>query len=321
MSDRDRAQLFLVTALVLGVILVTLALLLNSAIYTGNVATRDLGPDATDAVHYEQAAEDATVRRLQTVNQEHNESYDALHENFTDGMTNWTDAADTHHVAGGTLVDSQATEISNGSRIIQEEETNFTDANNASHWTIANATNARNFTLNVRRSLLVDLSGLDDDDRSLLLTSDTFHLNVTNESGDTYTIFFLRTGTGAVTVKSFNPDGTVYDACTETTDLAAVNVTNASLEGNHCSALTVMGEVGSDYDLAFGHADQADGNYSLIIDRPTGPLDTGNFHDADTGDDPFVTPALYSAHYTVTYRTTTAYYRDRYRVAPGEYDE
>ena len=46
----DRAQLLLVTALALAVMLVTVALLLNTAIFTENVATRDTTADGREAV-------------------------------------------------------------------------------------------------------------------------------------------------------------------------------------------------------------------------------------------------------------------------------
>ena len=46
----DRGQLLLITALAIAVILVTVALLLNAAIYTENVATRDTTADGAAAI-------------------------------------------------------------------------------------------------------------------------------------------------------------------------------------------------------------------------------------------------------------------------------
>ena len=55
---RDRAQLMLVTALALAVVLVVLVLLVNTAIYTENLATRGVDVGADDALEHRAAVVD-----------------------------------------------------------------------------------------------------------------------------------------------------------------------------------------------------------------------------------------------------------------------
>ncbi|WP_253737912.1 DUF7261 family protein [Halohasta salina] len=64
----DRGQLLLITALALAVILLTVALLLNAAVYTENVATRETAADSRDAIAFRGQAVDGVADLIRTEN-------------------------------------------------------------------------------------------------------------------------------------------------------------------------------------------------------------------------------------------------------------
>lgn len=80
---RDRAQLILVSGLLIAITLLVLVLLLNTVIYTGNVATRGIDSDASEAIDYQRML-DAELGAYFEAENAHNdaETWDAL-ENIT----------------------------------------------------------------------------------------------------------------------------------------------------------------------------------------------------------------------------------------------
>jgi len=123
--EGDRAQLFLVGALALAVIFVVLAVLLNTAIYTGNIATRDVGPGTGVVVEYEQAATGMADRSLRTVNIENNSNYTNLETTFNDTVSIWSDRANTHSSAALADAHVSVVETKRGTKIGQNGTRNF----------------------------------------------------------------------------------------------------------------------------------------------------------------------------------------------------
>lgn len=66
--DRERGQLVLLSGLLLATSLVALVLILNSAIYTENLATRNDGVPATDAIEYRENARQGAAGAIEHVN-------------------------------------------------------------------------------------------------------------------------------------------------------------------------------------------------------------------------------------------------------------
>lgn len=69
-AANDRGQMLLVTALALAVLLVAVALLLNTAIFTENVATRDTTADGSEAIELRGEAVDSVGELIETENRE-----------------------------------------------------------------------------------------------------------------------------------------------------------------------------------------------------------------------------------------------------------
>jgi len=312
--EADRAQLFLVGALSLAVIFVVLAVLLNTAIYTGNIATRDPGPGTGEVVEYEQAAIAMADRTLADANTYNNSSYDDLESTFQDTVVVWSDTANVH--SSTSLADAHVSTLATvrGTKIGQNHERNFTDAAGAVNWTVANDTQARSFSMTVEQDSLGD-DNLFADDPEFAIEFDG--------DGTTLTLYIYNSQTVSndVTVALYE-DGSAVDDCSVSAggdDRVDIDLSDSQLAGDDCSALEALHDRLPDrYDTEFQNGDYAAGTYSLVVDRPVDSLQTGADESGDAA--PYAAPALYSAELQVTYRSSTTYYRTEERVAPGEPD-
>lgn len=79
--SHDRGQLILITGLVIAVVLVGTVMILNTAIYTENLATRDTGDDTSEAIEFRNVVIDGTREILGNENETDPEG--ALDQYFT----------------------------------------------------------------------------------------------------------------------------------------------------------------------------------------------------------------------------------------------
>ncbi|KPN31414.1 hypothetical protein SY89_02160 [Halolamina pelagica] len=305
----DRGQLLLVGALTLAVMLVALAVLLNAAIYTGNVATRDAGTGAGEAIEYEN---EATTMAQASIDGVDGDTYAAVRSNFTDSVTGWSELAHTHSGASLTSTNLTTVDMTNGSRIAQQTDRNFTDDNGNSTWTVAEDSHVRAFRLNVTQGDLASSA------------TDAFQVTF-NDGTDEWGVFVHSDGSGnvAVTVED-ETDTEVGDGCTVdpgADDRVVVDITAGTVAGEDCPELRFFGNLSGTYTVGYVDAldgsdnEQVNGTYSLVVDEPTSSLVTGADEDAGA---PTVSPALYSADLNVTYRSADLFYQSEFRVAPGE---
>lgn len=314
---RDRGQLFLVGALALSVILVTLAVLLNTAIYTGNIATRDPGTGSADVIEYRAAANEMAGSTLTGVNYRNNESYSALESNFSESVGNWSVAATKHSVVKGTDAHTNATSTTRGTRIVQDGNRNFSNATSDANWVLAENVRVRDYTLTVNQSTLDPIS---EDDTADDFTG-TFTVSITDSNTSTWDVhvYDLNDGNSEVRVAVVAPDSELATCSTGTTGSATIDLTNASLGGKHCGALDFWSSSSPNFKIEHSNGNAAHGNYSLVVDKDTASLDKSDYNN-DAGPSPYYTPALYSAEVEVDYRSPTVDYSTQFRVAPGEYD-
>jgi|AntDeeMetagen134_2_1112570.scaffolds.fasta_scaffold01040_2 hypothetical protein len=311
--EGDRAQLFLVGALALAVIFVVLAVLLNTAIYTGNIATRDVGPGTGVVVEYEQAATGMADRSLRTVNIENNSNYTNLETTFNDTVSIWSDRANTHSSAALADAHVSVVETKRGTKIGQNGTRNFTDDNNSRQWTVANNTTARAFQMTVEQGSLGDDDLFADDPEFAVEFAD---------GGEELTLYIYNSGTltNDVTVVLYD-DGTEVSECSVSAgadDRVSIDFSAATLAGEDCDALEELtSRLPPQYTVTFENGTYAEGNYSLIVDRPINKLETGA---DDAAGGPYAAWALYSAELSVTYQSSVIYYRTNVRLAPEELD-
>ena len=325
----DRGQLLLVGALTFAVMLVALAVLLNAAIYTGNVATRDAGPGAGQAIEYENEAASMARTTMATLNDWDNEGYADRRQNFSDTVDVWSRNARTH--AAAALADAEVEVLGDptrGTTIEQTAERNMTSAGTQANWTVANDTTVRAFRLNVSQDSLQEPP--DDDVVDLIFgvneTPRYFQVRI-DDGDDDWRVYFARDANADdtdddVAVRVQHDGSTVGDPCSVLADddRVVVDITGTQVGGEHCGALAEMFDgLETPYTVSYRNGNNATGTYSLVADRRIDRLNTG----ADTtgATEPAATPALYDADLRIAYRSDDVYYENEFRIAPGEADD
>jgi hypothetical protein len=299
----DRGQLLLVGALALAVVFVALALLLNTAIYTGNLATRDSGVEAAPAVEYVAESRAAGVDAVASVNRRNNTSAADLNRAFNATMGEWDDLASYHRVVAGDAADVDVAGVTNGTRIQQDDASrDFTGNGGAADWTVVSGvSNVRSMRFTVEESALA--SG----------PSGAFHLTVTSGAG-TRSVFVYDTATGPAIEVVDGGTSTVCPAGSVTGGTFTIDVPNESVGGASCPALGPVDDTSGSTDIGYRDADAAGGTYTMVVDEPPSALSLSGLN--DNGPSPYWTDAIYGAELTVTYRTEKLDYAATIGVVP-----
>ncbi|QLG62800.1 hypothetical protein [Halorarum salinum] len=298
----DRGQLMLVGALALAVLFVSFAFLLNTAIYTETVASRGTGVEAVDVVGYGNAATEATAGTIDRVSVGGNDSYDSIHRNVTAAIGDWDDGTARQYASEGDAPSTEVASVTNGTRIVQNETRNFTDASASEDWTLATDVRTRNYTM------AVEDGGLAGDA--------TNAFNVTFDNGSaTYSVRMYDPGSG-VEIRTTDGDGSVVGTCDRPGPSVRIDFAAGTANGSSCDALDFYRTLEGDYEVRYANADNVSGTYSLTASVRHDDLAGSNFV-AYGGDGPFRSTAIYSADIEVVYRSPTVYYRSEVTVAPN----
>lgn len=327
---RDRAQLFLVGALAVAVLFVSLALLLNTAIYTENLATRNTASDATHAHELRESTNASVAGVVGYANYRENESYDTLWTAVATGVRDVSDGAAVHGAVRGRPVEVSLDSVENGTRITHDVEGPFVDASATPRgsWTVVDgAAGSRDIRLDVSTTNLADGSGLTT--VSDYRQSDLFHLDLAESSGSTYEVFVYGDGADTVSVRVIEDDGTpdfVGSTCSATAGAdghVLVSVSRASVDDTACPALSFAEGLGQ-HDVEMQNATvagstQIQGTYELFVDQDVTTVETtaGPYYDETaTSQSPYATPAVYTADVALDYRTAALTYDTRVTVDP-----
>lgn len=307
---KGRGQLILVTALSLAILFVALALILNTAIYTENLATRsgDIG-GATDAVRYHDAARDGVGGVIGYANAHNNTSHATLQANLSTGVEGFRNNSARLFASGDRAVEVTLDDSVDGTRIAQSDENrNFTNTSGTgANWTVVTqVSHTRDFEINIT------------DETTLASPDSEFRVKLTDGSGATW--FLNITPSTEVEIRNAS-GGTV--TCAAPTSNPIIDVTAGTVGGEACDGFVFADGLSTPYDIAFQNADNIQGTYSMVVDNETlattveGPYP---HLQEDGSGQPFAAHAIYSANVTVVYETSRLYYNTTVRVAPGETD-
>lgn len=316
----ERAQLMLVTALVLASLFVVLAMVLNAVIFTENFATRThASEDVRDALSTRDVAAAELDRALADANR-HDTSYADLHDAFGREVTTWGTLAARHRAANARDLDLAVVDVTNGTRIVQRNASRtLTNVSGAPDWELVDdADGLQAAALNVSRSSLVVPSN--ETNSTALVADGVFHVVLTDAGGDAWRVFVYRDGVDAVEVRVQEPTGTLRPACsaaagadgTVTVDLVA-----GSVGGTDCPELAFVDGLSPPADLAFRAGDGAAGTYVIVVAQLEGVIDgDGDFAAVDDGASPATTETIYAATVEVRYVSSVVEYRTTLRVFP-----
>lgn len=326
--DSDRGQLLLVAVLVLAASFIVLALVINSAIFTENLATREDVAGSEEALGYRAVVADSVSESVVAGNEEQSlSSTSDLEEHVKTGVTLLrTQSALSQAMRGGVVSVSYQTSTG-GQRIAQDNATrNLTSTGGDAAWTVADDVNR---VRNVRFSFTdVDTLG------TLGLVNSPFRLNIEDSSGDTWELSvsnetvlgILDSNETAIRVE--RPDGTDAECVrqqAESGDPLTVDVTGGTVRDEPCHALRQLSDgtdmylgtgLGTPREISFENSDNVEGTYSMVIDN--GNPEGSNLNSGYSPDGPYFTNALYDVTLSYAYQSHAVFYDDTIRVAPGE---
>jgi hypothetical protein len=304
-SSADRAQLLLVSGLVMAVSLVTLVVLLNATIYSENVATRGIESADGEALEVRATAVDGTGELLDATNRAGPDTHADAAETVRNGVNDLDREASRSYAERGGVARIELLEIRNGSRIA----TDMAAADQNASILAADVDRTRGFVLDVDPGSLVETNASGAVDNA-------FHVDLNDSTGGTHQVYVYNGTDGNVTV-GVGDDGADPTVWCETPpdgrDRVAVDLTGERLGGRPCPGIWPTTLVAPDdtYDITLMNANAAAGEVTVIARPVSGDTVTTNLTARRQ-------PAVYEATIDLRYRTAELRFETAVRVAPGE---
>lgn len=308
-ADRDRAQIILVTGFALAIAFVAIALVMNSVIYTENLATRSEASKASDSVTIRADLGEAADAIVGAANRYNNSTYETLQKNVTRGIENMTAATERQQLQTGKAVSLTMLESHNGTRVRQTDDSRpFTAADGRGNWTLVkNVDEIRTLWLNVTEMEKATVPNANEAVFNLTAqnttTDDTWNVTLINETGtkDTYSMYVT------------DGNGDQHD-CNDQSGEFFVNVTEG---GVTCGGTTYeigsgMGEVDL---LRFSRGQNVlGGRYEVFVRNASESIATPSPY----GSMPFYDRQLYTATLYFSYEEQRMVYGTNLTVGPGD---
>ncbi|AKU07251.1 MULTISPECIES: DUF7261 family protein [Haloferax] len=304
----DRGQLMLVAALAIAVLLVGLALTLNTAIYTENLATRTTDTSLDGAVSHGRTVEAGAGVLLDETNREGG-TYAELAGSFDETFGNWSDAAATLAAVRGAATNASRVDHVEGTRISQTDAArNFTDGSESTDWTLASDVGVRGVRFNVSRDSLATSSG------------SAFELVVDDGTNVVETEVYRNSTRAFVTVEDAGGTRATCSVAADAGDYVTIDVADGRLNGTACDPLdAVHTDLDGTVAVSYRNAVQAEGSYELYVNETNATVfDAAKYASAESGSSPVAEQALYAVTVSYVYETGETYVYRELRVAPGE---
>ena len=318
--DSDRGQLLLIAALAVAVILVGVALLLNAAIFTENVATRETGADGREAIDIRGSTVADIGELIERENERENET--DVTDRVGDGIDAMVPLLEREHIRHGIVVDLERQGIDEGERIewdtdvrsedftvkrVDEEGEPFREP----EWTLLSDVNAtREFTLTIDRTTLRTL----DEPNETQLQDEAFGIEFAGE--DITQFIYADQDSGDIVVAQVSGGSVDHRCSIASADEVTVDLTGDRLETDEEMTRCHRGLwPTTDFEqidsIEITNGNQAGGTFSLTIDNES---TVANEDESEL----IVEPAVYAA--TVEFRYTSADLdvETQVVVAPGE---
>jgi hypothetical protein len=329
LTHRDRGQIILLAGFALAITFVALAVILNSVIFTENLASRGDTGGGTDALETRAMVENSVGADVRATNWYNYSSDSALTVGVQTAITNTSDQLALGQVTSGVITRMTFDSRTLGSRINQSDRTRMlTAADGSPDWPVVqdverdggeNATRA--FELNLTTGDLADVEG------------NAFRVTATEYKGSAFWQARIWDGTGDTVNVEVSRTGLPDRRCSlSVSDAAArISLTEGTIEDQPCRALRTTADGANywfasgateRYNITFENGDEAVGTYSLVTRNSTIDTMAGSspFVNSQDGAQPHATPALYSVRVLFDYQTQAIRYNTDIRVAPGEPD-
>ncbi|AZH24986.1 DUF7261 family protein [Haloplanus aerogenes] len=300
-SDRSRAQLLLVGALALAVVFLSLSLLLNSVIYTENLATRQTHADTEKATTFRTAVVDGLGGAIGHANRRNTTSFADRRDAYRAAVDDLIPILANHSATDGVAADVDRQGVQEGTRLVDDDATSgIVDQDGSGTWTMATDSKVRAFRLNV--------------------TSVSGDVTITFDDGTAQDVVIAAAG------PSVRVDG---ESCALET--GRIDIGAGTVDGEYCAPLADARPTGN-VNVTVENGGSIETTYSLVVDRNQAgfrtAVDTANYPtqctppsstyaSTDAGD-PYTTPAVYAATARISVATQDLDYGRDVRAAPGE---
>lgn len=300
-DGEHRAQLVLVAGFVLAVTFVALALLLNSAIFAENLATRQTGGTGAEAEQISGSVDRALEEQVRQINDNSTVyNHRVLRRQLSETTDNWSDLTNRQLSVDGTLLRASIQDTTNGVRIRHTDATEeWVNRPGASDWTVYHDTPAEDvlwyrFTVD-REGLLRATLG----NTLGAVFDNVFHIRITNESGTTWNVYVFRgnllddnvyvmAGRDAdfdLTDPFYNE---VSNSCIANSEEVTVELWRGTVNGVSCDELSfvrnISGEVTVEYRNSDSFLDDQTGTYEISLNTTTG-VDESDFYNSSVSTD------------------------------------
>jgi hypothetical protein len=310
-TSAERGQLILVGAVVLAISFVGIAIIVNSAIFTENVATRGDVPGSERALDHRYETVQNIESLVETVNPNHTADPATAVQTALAALAR--DEGLVQASSGG-IVDIQFNDTTSGIRIAQDAGTrNFTDTNANLDWTVVDGVErVRGVQINVT-------------DPGALSGSDAYTFQLNGSSDNLWSVSVADAGSGDVNVEVDTPSDQALCTRTVGTDPFEINLAQGTIAGEPCPALDRLSDgtemwlgsgINTPLAIEFENAGSIEGNYSMVIDDGGAP--SANLTAGPSDIEPYRTDAIYSLYVDYGYYTDGVSYETVLRAAPGE---
>jgi hypothetical protein len=330
MTGVSRGQLITVGGLLLAVLLIGIALVLNSVIFAENVETQS-GPDAgaPEEVRADTNTTAWTAIHDINVRNSDNRSYAHLEAELDDWMADWVGMVRKERAITGEWIRLNRTGVTHGWRVLQtNNERNFTAGGTAGMagqqtWLVAeNVQQTGGFEQNLSRQSLYG-AGYGTTEAALANSSYHIAIDEPGTSGFWRVYVFQGVGTQNVYVLTEEPDENFVGNTAAYVNFAAgscayqtitwveLDLRAGTFGGAPCDELAFYSDLEPGYDIYYNatagtdslgnHVNRSKGTYELFVG--TAEVDDAPYYRASSGDSPFRLTALYGADYDLGYES------------------
>jgi len=335
LNGDERGQILLVAAFALAVIFVSMALIVNSAIFTENLASRGETAGSDRALSMRATVETNVGEGIAAANRNNNSSPTELVDATRADIRTLSRQTGRQAARSGRVVDVTYQSNRPGVRIAQTDGSALTTGGGVTDYRVVGGV-SRVDGANGTRAFEIAASDITATDNASAFEVSVQRTGATGNE-NSWRARIYRTGAETVHIRTLrnNSTSTLVEDCEVTRDSGLstfrIDLTGGTVDGEPCDALgtapsganvhfgagTDVTPGGTDtYDIEFANADQVTGNFSMVVyRRPSTTLDLSSI-----GTSPTSTTALYDVTVRYTHLTTDLRYETDLRVAPGEPD-
>jgi len=293
-AARTRGQLILVSCLVLAASLVFLVVVLNSVLYTENLAAREQPQELTRAQDTVSFLDRTTTRIVHTQNTARKTTDRAAVTSTSHQLANVTTTLSSHVFTSHQTVLDTNTSLHQAWVVTQPTASPVTPAytrpaDSADQpWQLAEANGIRNASLTVTSAPEINTSATDQADE---LPSVTISEAGTGSSSWTVWLYEREDAAGIGISTTLNAQNTPITECETTTQPARLDFVTMTLADTSCSLSFARGVTGPNYAVEFENGNTLEARYQFVLGQGNGAtLGTNGSatatHDPTTGDEP-----------------------------------